>query len=211
MNSRKNSSELLYDRTNEVKPYLFSKNNAFSKFSQSFNSCISIWRQSFNLLKFDKSIFRRVAKMFEEYGYNLVIDFVTNEAEIQKNQDGIVYKIPYNLVADTLQRAIFHNVAIWSNKNSLILFEEPENHSFPPYVRELAMNIIESSSNQFFIATHSPYLLNTIISEAPRDEVSINVVKFENYETKIKQLSEDEISEISNYGIDIFFNLEMFS
>ncbi len=153
---------------------------------------------------------REIADFFEEYNMDFILDIKNNEFEVQKKVDGIVYKRPYQLIADTLKRIIFHYAAIYSNKDSILLFEEPENHSFPPYVRELAHKIVDDESNQFFITTHSPYLFNTIIENASREDVSVFITNFEQHQTKVKQLTEDEIAELSDHGADIFFNLNWF-
>lgn len=196
-----------------IKPYLFKK-GSFNNFNKKEDKLLTLehpyGNNLFTVLKNNKELLREVAALFQEYGYNLVIDFVTDQAEIQKNVDGVIYKVPFTLVADTLQRMIFHKCAIHSNKNTTLLLEEPENHSFPPYIKKLAHEIIDSETNQFFIATHSPYLFNTLISEAKAEEVAVHIVTFENFETKVKVLTAEEISTISNHGIDVFFNLNLF-
>lgn len=161
----------------------------------------------FEILKNDKNLRKEVSKLFEDYGYNLIIDFVSNQAEIHKLVDNVSYKIPYSLIADTLQRMVFFIVAIRSNEDCSILLEEPENHSFPPYIRDIALEITKSN-NQFFIATHSPYLFNTLLSECKKEELAVNVVSYENYQTKVKTLDEAQISEIMNFGVDAFFNID---
>lgn len=154
---------------------------------------------------------KEIGSIFSEYGLELVVDVQNNELEIQRREDGIVIKTPYSLVADTLRRYIFHYAAILSNKEGILLLEEPEAHSFPPYIREMTEKIIESSeSNQFFIATHSPYLLNTIIQKVKPEDLRIWIATFENYETLVKQLSDEDVDQLSNYGMDIFFNLNWF-
>ncbi|MEO1518961.1 MAG: AAA family ATPase [Bacteroidota bacterium] len=163
----------------------------------------------FHLLKDNKSLLQEVSDLFKDYGYSLIIDFVTNKAEIQKLVGNIGFKIPYSLVADTLKRVVFYIVAIRTNENCSILLEEPENHSFPPYIRDIAFEVI-NSKNQFFIATHSPYMLNTIVSEAKKEEVSINIVTYADFKTKVKTMTQEEISELSDYGVDLFFNLNVF-
>lgn len=164
----------------------------------------------FSVLESNSRLKEIIPDLFKEYGLEFVIDISSRTFEIQRKQNGIVYKIPYTLIADTLQRLIFYYAAIYSNKDSIILFEEPEAHSFPPYVRELALKISESTDNQYFITTHSPHLFTTLVEETPVVELAVFITYFENYETKFKKLSADEISELLNYGIDIFFNQRWF-
>lgn len=198
----------------QIKPYLFKKGSFNNNKKEDTNLqalAHPFGENLFTVLKNNRPLLREVSELFKEYGYNLVIDFVTDQAEIQKNVDGVVYKIPFVLIADTLQRMIFHTCAIRSNKDNVLLFEEPENHSFPPYIKRLAYEIIEDESNQFFIATHSPYLFDTIVAEAPTKDVAVHIVTFENFQTKTRLLTSEEISNITNYGIDVFFNLNLFS
>jgi hypothetical protein len=153
---------------------------------------------------------KTTVKLFEENNLKILIDNQKSELIIFKEIDGIAYTIPFNLVADTLQRFIFHFAAVESNHDAIILFEEPESHSYPPYIRDLAQTIIDAATNQFFITTHSPYLFNTIVENCPPEELAVFITYMENYETKVKKLTDEELAELSNYGVDIFFNLNWF-
>lgn len=51
--------------------------------------------------------------------------------ELQKHQDGGVTAYPYVMSSDTLQRMLFYHAAIVSNRDSVLVFEEPEAHAFP--------------------------------------------------------------------------------
>ena len=74
----------------------------------------------------------------------------------------------------------------------------------------MAEKIIDSKENQFFITTHSPYLFNTLLSDTEKEEISVFVTSFKDHETHMKKLSNNEISEIMDYGVDVFFNLKHF-
>src|SRR5204863_2727455 len=90
-----------------------------------------------------------------------------------------------------------------------LLFEEPEAHMFPPYIKKFTTDVIFDKTNQFFIASHSPYVLGEFIEEAKKDLV-IYVVDYVKGETIIKRLTDEEVIEIAQYGIDLFFNLESY-
>ncbi len=137
------------------------------------------------------------------------MDSKDNSFEVQKREENIVHKIPYALIADTLQRIIFYLSAIKSNNDSVILFEEPEAHSFPPYITMLAGEIVESKENQFFIATHSPYLFNSIVEKGGKD-VAVFVCTYEDYQTKIKRMTDADLDILIDYRADVFSNLEKF-
>ncbi|MFN7115326.1 MAG: AAA family ATPase [Saprospiraceae bacterium] len=162
------------------------------------------------LIESNSELRRNIASLFDEYGLEVLIDIQENKIIIVKEKDSVLFKIPYALTADTFQRLIFHYAAIESNQNSILLFEEPEQHSYPPYIRELAQTIVDSETNQFFITTHSPYLFNTIVENCPSEELAIFITFIEDYKTKVKKLTDEELSELLNYGVDIFFNLNWF-
>jgi predicted ATPase len=115
-------------------------------------------------------------------------------------------------MADTLKRIIFYVAAIRYNNASIVTLEEPEVHSFPKFISFLADEIIRAEKHQFFLATHSPYLLNTLIENTPSDQLSIFLCGYDKnkFETTVKKLSEEELSELLNFGVDIFFNINRY-
>jgi AAA15 family ATPase/GTPase len=160
----------------------------------------------FTILNGNKKLLSIVGKFFKEYKLKFGLRMSDTSFEVIKQVGHYVYSTSYNLIADTLQRMIFNIAAIASNKESILLFEEPEAHSFPPYIKLFAEKVIESKTNQFFIATHSPFILNTIIENTPLDEVAIFVASYEKFQTKFTELTELQIREMLDYGNDIFFS-----
>ncbi len=158
-----------------------------------------------------KNLKKLVRQLFEPYGLKVVLKPQERKIEVQKEIDGIIISHPYSLVSDTPQRIIFHLIAIESNENSVIVFEEPEAHAFPYYTKHLAERIaLDKNNNQYFISTHNPYLLLSILEKSHKDEVAIFITYFEDYQTKVKLMSEKELEEIMDLGVDIFFNIEKF-
>jgi len=154
-----------------------------------------------------------LSEMFSEYGLQLVFDKASHSIKIMKamkENAKEIFLLPYSSLADTLQRIIFFKAAIASNENSIILFEEPEAHCFPPYIRQITQDILDSETNQFFIATHSPYVLNDFL-EYERNDVAIFIANFKNGETVIRRLTDEEVNDVYQYGIDLFFNHELFT
>jgi AAA15 family ATPase/GTPase len=120
----------------------------------------------------------------------------------------LVFSYPYTLQSDTLQRIIFYTVAIASNKESVLVFEEPESNAFPYYTKYLGERIALDQTNQFFIATHNPYLLSAIIEKSRKEDVQVLITYFKNYETRVKPLTANQLSELME--ADPFFNLDRF-
>jgi AAA15 family ATPase/GTPase len=149
---------------------------------------------------------------FAKYGLEYILDKISNSLKIQRRLAGDeVYQLPYSSIADTLQRLIFYKTAIASSNDSVLLFEEPEAHAFPPYIRTLTYDIEKSTSNQFFITTHSPLVVNNFLEYQPiREELSIYLIGFKDGQTTAKRLSDEEMKDIYDYGEDLFFNIEKF-
>ena len=129
--------------------------------------------------------------------------------EILKEFEDIIVSYPYQLSSDTLRRIIFYMAAILSNKDSVLIFEEPESHAFPYYTKYLAELIaLDERKNQYFMSTHNPYFLLPLLEKCPKDEVAVSITDYEDYETKVRPLTDDQIKELTE--IDIFSNLESF-
>jgi AAA15 family ATPase/GTPase len=142
----------------------------------------------------------------------LVFDRMSSYLKVQErlNED-TVFQLPYSSIADTLQRVIFYKTAIASNKDSVLLFEEPEAHAFPPYIKSITQDIIDATTNQFFIVTHSPFIVSDFLQyDDVRKEVAIYLFDFKNEQTTVKRLTDEEMDEVYNYDVDLFFNIERF-
>ena len=91
-----------------------------------------------------------------------------------------------------------------------IFLEEPENNLFPPtqdsLVKWLLDNTLDEHLNMLFIATHSPYVLSSILEEEI-GSLSLFFVYEENGESKVKTATTEDINGIYDCGIDAFFNL----
>jgi len=162
----------------------------------------------FSVVMGSKKLRETMIGFFKNFGFNLVFKPQEKTFEIQKQVGDMVFSYPYTLTSDTLQNIIFHVMAIESNKNSTLIFEEPESHAFPYYTKYLGEKIAFDESNQYFIATHNPYLLKSIIEKTSKDSINVFITYFKDYQTKVKCLSQEEMSELLEY--DPFFNLNFF-
>jgi AAA15 family ATPase/GTPase len=134
-----------------------------------------------------------ISNLFSPYGLDMVFKPQEKKIEIQKKEGHIVISYPFPMMSDTLQRIIFYLLAIKSNKNATLVFEEPEAHAFPYYTKYLGEMIAADTANQYFIATHNPYLLNAIIEKAGKDDVNVCITYYKDYQTKVKQLKHDQL------------------
>jgi hypothetical protein len=150
-----------------------------------------------------------VKNIFEKFGYRINLRPEEGKIDIAKELEDVLVSFPYSISSDTLQRLVFYLTAIQSNRDSVITFEEPEAHAFPYYTKYLAERIaLSEQNNQYFIATHNPYLLMSILEKAAKSDVGIFVAKLKDYQTKIIPLSEEKKMEILEMGSDVFLNLE---
>ncbi|PYF74558.1 AAA family ATPase [Pedobacter nutrimenti] len=191
-----------------IKKYTFSSQTTFKR----AHSRYLIPPYGFNLLNVIErhpQLKDEVSQMFREYNLTLVFDKASQSLKIMQPERNEIFLVPYNSIADTLQRIIFFKTAIASNNDSVLLFEEPEAHSFPPYITHLTQEMIYKKDNQFFIATHSPFILNDLLENC-REELSVYIVDYKKHETKIKLLTDKTLHEIYQNGVDLFTNNETF-
>jgi len=149
------------------------------------------------------------SESLREYGLMIVFKPQERVFEVQKQTGDLVFSYPYTLASDTLRRIIFYTVAIASNKDSVLVFEEPESNAFPYYTKYLGERIALDQTNQFFIATHNPYLLSAVIEKARKEDVQVFITYFKDFQTRIKPLMPDQVSELME--ADPFFNMDRFT
>ncbi len=149
-----------------------------------------------------------ISRYIEDFGYKFKINFNDKEIFLQKEGlENVVYEIPFELTAETFRRIIFHLLAIKTNENAVVCLEEPEAHIYAPYIRDIVEAIADDETNQFFIATHSSSFLVDLLERVP-ENLRLFVVYFENFETKIKQISNEEINKYLSNGSDFFYRLD---
>ena len=161
------------------------------------------------MIEQDEKLKKEISALFAEYRLNLVFDRAAQTLRIMQSEEdqGEIFLVPYNSIADTLQRIIFFKTAVVSNEDAVLLFEEPEAHSFPPYISHVTQEIIHKKNNQYFIATHNPFILNDFL-ENSREDLAVYMVNYEDHETKLRQLTDKELHEIYQAGVDLFTNSE---
>lgn len=81
---------------------------------------------------------------------------------------------------------------------------------YPPYISKFTSDIIyDENDNQYFIATHPPYVLNDFMEDA-KDELSIYLVDYKDGETVIYRMSDEEMHDAYQFGYDFFLNIDNF-
>jgi AAA15 family ATPase/GTPase len=158
----------------------------------------------------NKELRKSVADLFSEFGLRIVLKPQEYKIEVQKEIDDVVVAYPYALVSDTLQRVVFHFVAIETNKDSILIFEEPDAYAFPYYTKFFAERVALDTSNQYFVSTHNPYFLLSVLEKTPKDDVAIFITYLKEHQTKVRLLAQDELPEVLDLDASVFFNLDHF-
>ena len=164
-----------------------------------------------SIILVNKKLRTLLKQLFDHFELRLVLEPEEGKIKVQKQLEDIIVSFPYSLVSDTLQRLVFYLTAIHSNQNSTLAFEEPEAHAFPYHTKYLAETIaLDKNKNQYFISTHNPYFLLSMLEKTPKDDIGVFYTRLENYQTKVKALTEKNIEDVLEKGIDLFFNIERF-
>ena len=92
-----------------------------------------------------------------------------------------------------------------------VFLEEPEANLFPPTQTVLVEWLLDLTKEQkpchLFIATHSPYILETFL-EKKNIDVQLLYTRKDNDKTLIKTATEQDLQDMYDYGLDAFFNME---
>lgn len=163
----------------------------------------------FFLLQTNKSLKNIISDFVQEKGFKLTFRQATFDIEISKEENNVLTTYPYSTISDTLQRIIFYVSAIESNKkDTTLIFEEPESSVFPYYTKYLAEKIARDRDRQYFLTTHNPYFLQSIVEKTPIEELSVNLVRMIDYQTKVDTLTKEGVARILDLNSDVFLNFE---
>lgn len=163
----------------------------------------------FSILQSNKPLRSIISEIVQDRGFKLSFRQATSEIEISKEENNILTTYPFGIISDTLQRIIFYVSAMESNAaGAALVFEEPESNVFPYYTKYMAERIASDLERQYFISTHNPYFLQSIIEKTLSSDLVVNLVQMEGYQTQIIQLSERGKQEVLNLNNDVFLNFD---
>jgi AAA15 family ATPase/GTPase len=187
-----------------IKRYQFNTHSNVKSIFVNSISLLDIIRHNSYLKSFSNDFFK-------EFSLEVLYDVRHNKMNIMKKSEDSYYLIDFSMTPDTFQRMLYYLAVVEANKNSVILLEEPESQSYPPYIQMLAEKIVEDKHNQYFITTHSPFIVEKMLQKAgPDGDVKIFITYFEDYQTKVHELTPTEIDYIIDNSVDLFFNIESF-
>ncbi|OYW74530.1 MAG: hypothetical protein B7Z37_17490 [Verrucomicrobia bacterium 12-59-8] len=164
-----------------------------------------------SLLANDKNARQIAADYFCDSRYRLSVDVGKRHLSMSRQEDSAVVSFPYSATSETLRRMIFYRLALETSRKCILAFDEPEANSYPPYTKILAESIAkDEQENQFFLTTHSPYMLTSIIGKTPARDLNVSVCRLEGSETKVYPMNEDQRMELMEMDMSAFFNLDRF-
>jgi AAA15 family ATPase/GTPase len=161
------------------------------------------------ILLTNKNCRNLISGLFKDNGLKLYFDESRNEISIVRTIDEVYSGFSFQSASETLRRITFLILALETNQNKVVVFDEPEANTFPFYTKYFAEQVAFDETNQFFFTTHNPYLLESIVAKTPRQDLNVSIAYMEDYETKLRVLSSDEINELME--MDVFFNLKRYT
>ena len=163
-----------------------------------------------HVLRINGELRKHANHILESLGLKLMIMKPEGELRIIEEMKpyGELLAIPLELLSDTLRGVLLMLAAVKTNKGATIIFEEPEVHMFPFYVKFLAEKICMDKRNQYVISTHNPYLLLTFVEKVPLDELNVYLTSREEGVTKVVALDRDAMRKLLEFSYDVFVNLD---
>ena len=161
-----------------------------------------------SLLLSDSNLKKWVSEFLATCQLKLTLKPAENEIAVSKFKDDEIYSYPYFSLSETLQRIIFYTISVKTNQNSTILLDEPDSNTFPFYTKNLAEKIALDKTNQFFITTHNPYLLLSLIEKSRKEDLNVCITYIKEFQTSLQILDEKQITEVLDLSSDAFFNFD---
>jgi len=161
----------------------------------------------FTVIYTNQSLRQMVGGIFRPQGFRLLLKPSDYELAIAKDVNEELYTFHWNSVSETFRRIAFLMAVLETNRESVLVLDEPEAHTFPFYTKYLAERIALDESNQFFMTTHNPYLLSSIVEKTQSKDLAVFVTTLEQFETKLRRIPQQRLPKLLDLGADAFFNL----
>lgn len=149
-----------------------------------------------------------VSEFLNSNGLKLTLKPVENDISVSILVGDEIYSYPYFSLSETLQRIIFYTMVISANKDYVLLLDEPDSNTFPFYTKDLAEKIALDESNQFFITTHNPYLLLSLIEKSKEENLNVCITEMKDHITQASVLSNEQVTRVLDLNSDVFFNFD---
>jgi hypothetical protein len=155
----------------------------------------------------NEALRQRAGAIIRQMGFRLQLRPADNELLIAKDVKEELYSYPWTSVSETLRRAVFLMAVLETNSDATLLLDEPESNTFPFYTKYFAERIALDPNNQFFITTHNPYLLSSVVEKTPMEALNVFVTTLEGFETRLKRVPDKKLPDLLELDSAAFFNL----
>ncbi|HMO65751.1 MAG TPA: AAA family ATPase, partial [Verrucomicrobiota bacterium] len=153
------------------------------------------------ILTSDRAVRESISFLFKEHHLRLEVRMPSSEILVSKFVDDVLFSYPFSAVSETLRRIAFLKAALETNTDAVLILDEPEANTFPFYTKYLAERIALDETNQFFLTTHNPYVLMSIIEKTPTADLAVYVTRMRNYRTEVHLLTGEELVEALDLGM----------
>ena len=141
--------------------------------------------------------------------WKLRFDQNTKTFRLSEVREDEIMDYNLDLLSDSLKRLFFYVTILRTSENATLVFDEPDVYAFPPYPKTLGDLIATDSSNQYFLTTHNPYFLGSLVEKTPADDLAIFVCsRGDDGATNVREVPRDRMPLIVEHGASVFFNLE---
>jgi len=127
-------------------------------------------------------------------------------SEVREND---ILDYPLDVLSDSVKRLFFYGAIVKTSKDATLVFDEPDVFAFPPYPKTLGDMIAADAANQYFLSTHNPYFLSSLVEKSPAGEISIFVCSRDgDGGTVARRVSAEGMQRVVELGDSTFFNLD---
>jgi len=162
------------------------------------------------LLYSNKAFRESISSLFRSKGFRLEVRPQESQVLISKEVNDILYSYPFRAISETLQRIVFFKAVLETSSDAVLILDEPEANTFPFYTKYLAERIALDVSNQFFLTTHNPYVLTSLIEKTAASDLAVFITRMRNYRTEFHLASDDQLREMLSLTMDVFLDLDRF-
>ena len=156
-----------------------------------------------SLLLRDIELANEVNPLFSESGLKLGLNAEENRIDVLTEYGNSSFSHPYHLTSAHLQRLVFHIAALRTNSDSLVVLEDPECHPYSSHSEDLAQSIaLDDRGNQFFVSTHSPQFLKSLLEKIPPGDVAVFKTNYYDYRTRVSQVPQHDLA-VLTHGADL--------
>lgn len=160
------------------------------------------------LLATNKRLRQLIGDLLQTRGLRLMITPERNEVAVSKLVDDQLYTYSYAAISETWRRMVFFTALLETNREAVLILDEPDANTFPFYTKHLAERIALDATNQFFITTHNPYLLCSVAQKTQPEDLAIFVTSLERYQTRLTPIPSRNLPDLLELDADAFFNLD---